>query len=154
MNFLPPAVQSRYWHCNWNLITSNPWVLNAIQGYQLELESNPVQMGALPQLQYKQQEMSLILEEVGRLIQKGAIAPVNPSPKQFFSQIFVVPKNKKDRTDRFKSKCSKQICKMSGFQDGRATADQGSFAKEDWMVTVDLKMHIYVYLSQQLNGIY
>ena len=27
-------------------------------------------------------------------------------------------------------------------------------AKEDWMVTVDLKMHIYVYLSQQLNGIY
>ena len=64
-------------------------VLNAIQGYQLELESNPVQMGAL---QYKQQEMSLILEEVGRLIQKGAIAPVNSSPKQFMSQIFVVPK--------------------------------------------------------------
>ena len=93
-------------------------------------------MGALSQLQYKQQEMSLILEEVGRLIQKGAIAPVNPSPKQFFSQIFVVPKNKKDGTDRFKSKSSKQICKMSGFQDGRATAD------------------IYVYLSQQLNGIY
>ena len=54
---------------------------------------------------------------------------MNPSPKQFFSQIFVVPKNKKDGTDRFKSKSSKQICKMSGFQDGRATADQGSFAK-------------------------
>ena len=92
LDSLPPAGRTQYCHCNWNLITSDPWVLNAIQGYQLELESNPFQMGAPPPLQYKQQETSLIQEDVRKLIQKGAIAPVNPSPQQFVSQIFVVPK--------------------------------------------------------------
>ena len=41
-----------------------PWVLYEIHGYQPELESNPVQLRVPLSLQYKQQETTVIQEEV------------------------------------------------------------------------------------------
>ena len=105
-------------------------------------------MGAPPQLQYKQQEISLIQEEVGKLIQKGAIAPVNPI--QFVSHIFVVPK--KDGTHRpvINLKALNKFLKYQHFKMEGLQLIKDLLQKEDWMVTVDLKD---TYL-QQPNGTY
>ena len=83
--------------------------------------------------------MSLIQEEVGKLIQKGAIAPMNSSPQQFVSQIFVVPK--KDGTHRpvINLKALNKFIKRQHFKMEGLQMIKDLLQKEDWMVTVDLK---------------
>ena len=108
------------------------------------MESNPFQMGALPPLQYKQLEMSLIKEEVGKLIQKGAIAPVNLSLQQFVSQIFVVLK---DGTHRpvINQKALNKFMQHQHFKKEGPQIIKDDLQKEDWTVTVDLKdAHLYI----------
>ena len=102
--------------------------------------ANPVQMRAPPPLQYKQQETNLIQEEVEKLIQKGAIGPMmNPSPQQFVSQIFMVPK--KDGTHRpmINLKALNKFVKRQHFKMEGPQLIKDLLQKEDWMVIVDLK---------------
>ena len=77
---------------NWARITTDPWILDTVQGYQLELESIPVQRSPPPGLHLSPQECNLIQNEIEKLIQKGAVSQVDPMQGQFISQIFVVPK--------------------------------------------------------------
>jgi len=68
------------------------WVLATVLGYQLELETRPVQHFPPPALHLCPQEYSLVQKEIGKPLQKGAITPVKSVHGQFVSQIFVVPK--------------------------------------------------------------
>ena len=77
---------------NWAQITMDPWILDTVQGYQLELESTPAQRSPPPGLHLSPQECNLVEKEIEKLIQKGAVSPVDPVQDQFISQIFVVPK--------------------------------------------------------------
>ena len=62
--------------CSQNLaqITADPWILDTVQGYQLELESIPVQRSPPPGLHLSPQECHLIEKEIEKLIQKGAVS--------------------------------------------------------------------------------
>ena len=65
---------------NWALITQDPWVLQAIQGFQLPLVGNPNQVPVPQEIQFPLEQKKLVSEEVAKLIQQGAISPVEAIP--------------------------------------------------------------------------
>lgn len=88
---LPPA--GRLLHCikNWQALTTNPWVLQVVRGYRLELMS-PTTQRSQPVTVVTEDKRILVGEEVQKLLNKGAIKVVSPCPSQFVSRIFVVLK--------------------------------------------------------------
>ena len=78
---------------NWSGMTSDPWILEAVIGYHLELVVTPTQSHQPVTVVSKDHE-PLIEEEVVKLQQKGAIMPVPAASKceGFYSTLFLVPK--------------------------------------------------------------
>jgi len=60
-------------HClhNWQAVTSDPWVLQVVRGYKLDLVSLPVQR--VPPSMSGTGRVDLVEEEVQKLLRKGAI---------------------------------------------------------------------------------
>ena len=77
---------------NWRKITADPWVLEAVQGYRLELTSRPQQLH-IPSSETDEKSADLILEEIESMLDKKAIQGIQQDPTEgFFSRIFLVPK--------------------------------------------------------------
>ena len=77
---------------NWTKITSDPWVLETVGGYKLELVDSPMQDHP-PVTRVNQEAADKITIEVEAMVEKGAISPVlDPSNQGFYSTIFLVPK--------------------------------------------------------------
>ena len=73
-------------------ITGDPWILEVVKGYKLELDHKPVQHKPPPPLIMNKRDMALTQTEIEKMVTKGAIVPVAPCKGQFLSQIFLVPK--------------------------------------------------------------
>ena len=73
----PIAGQVQVCSQNWAQITTDPWILDTVQGYQLELESTLAQRSPPPGLHLSPQECNLVEREIEKLIQKGAVSPVD-----------------------------------------------------------------------------
>ena len=80
---------------NWEQITQDRWVLQAISGYQLELTQTPWQAKPLPQINCSTEEQEMISQEIKELLAKDAIVETTLSPESFVSQIFLVEKKRK-----------------------------------------------------------
>ena len=77
---------------NWMKVTSDPWVINTIQGYKIEFWAQPQQIHP-PTLHFSQKDTHLMTTEVHKLLQKEAISVVlTTCTKGFLSRIFLVPK--------------------------------------------------------------
>ena len=124
---------------NWAQITTDPWVLATVHGYQLELESRPVQHFPPPALHLSPQECSLVQKEIGKLLQKGAITPVKSVQGQFVSQIFVVPKKDGKFRPVVNLKALNRFMKRLHFKMEGVHLLKDLLQKGDWMVTIDLK---------------
>ena len=83
-------------HClvNWQIICKDPWILQAIQGYQIDFTSPPCQTKPPQGIIHTQEESSLIENEVQELLTKEAIhsVPVHQRQEGFVSNLFLVPK--------------------------------------------------------------
>ena len=77
---------------NWEQITQDRWVLQAISGYQLELTQTPWQVKPMPQINCSTEEQEMISQEIKDLLVKDAIAETTLSKEGFVSQIFPVEK--------------------------------------------------------------
>ena len=77
---------------NWEQITQERWVLQAISGYELELTQTPWQAKPMPQIKCSTQEQEMISQEVKELLAKGAIIETTLSKESYVSQIFLVEK--------------------------------------------------------------
>ena len=76
-------------------LTSDPWVLQTVQGYSLVLElvTAPTQSSPLRQVHLPERQETLMREEIKSLLEKGAIERVRvPHHPQYISQMFFVPK--------------------------------------------------------------
>ena len=133
----PTAGRTRVCSHNWAQITTDPWILDTVQGYHLELESRPWQQFPPPALHLNPQECSLVQEEVEKLIQKGAISPVEPVQGQFISQIFVVPKKEGKFRPAVNLKALNRSTKRLHFKMEGLLKDL--LQKGDWMASIDLK---------------
>ena len=74
--------------------TQDPWVLESIQGHELELTEMPTQGRAPEEFHLSQELEKSITEELSKLLEKGAITPVAQSylADSFVSQMFLMPK--------------------------------------------------------------
>ena len=69
---------------------ADQWVLQEVQGYELEMTSIPNQQFPPGSLDVK--NIHLLGGEIQKLMDKGKVTSVLPYPSQFLSQIFLVPK--------------------------------------------------------------
>jgi hypothetical protein len=77
----------------WEMITQDPWILQVIQGYQIELVTPPVQQSLLNVPKLSSTQETVLEQEVKELLMKQAIHPVQSPEAGFISSIFVVPKD-------------------------------------------------------------
>ena len=77
---------------NWELITQDAWVLQAVRGFKLPLVGNPEQQQVPQEMHFPVEQEKLVTKEVAGLVQKGAISPVKTIQGEFISQLFTVPK--------------------------------------------------------------
>ena len=74
--------------------TSDPWVLQTVQGYSLELVTAPTQLSPPGQVHLPGRQETLTGEEIKNLLEKGAIERVRvPHHPQYISQMLLVLKN-------------------------------------------------------------
>ena len=77
----------------WEQITNDPEILEIIEGYSIEFQHTPFQMGPPPPLRnFSKGEMAAIDKEIVDLLKKGAIEVCSHTPGEFISNIFTVPK--------------------------------------------------------------
>ena len=88
----PSAGQIQFCAHNWMQITGDPWILEVVKGYKLELDYKPVQHKPPPPLIMNKRDIALTQTEIENMVTKGAIVPVAPCNAQFLSQMFLVPK--------------------------------------------------------------
>uniref|UniRef100_H3B4D0 ribonuclease H n=1 Tax=Latimeria chalumnae TaxID=7897 RepID=H3B4D0_LATCH len=125
---------------NCKKVTGDPWVLDAVLGYRLEFVSPPVQNFWPRELRFSLDKEVLILQELGKLVQKQVISPVNPDiDLRFVSTIFLVPKKDAGWRPFINLRSLNKFIvfqhfKMEGLHLLRDTLQSG-----DWMVRLDLK---------------
>ena len=81
-----------HYYENWHQVSRGPWVLETVQGYRLELHSQPPKN--LPIFPFGQQQSEGLTRAMRELVDKGVIQPVWNQRGGFFSPMFVIPKGK------------------------------------------------------------
>jgi len=84
-----------YFYKNWELITSDSWILDTISGYRLEFFEKPETQKIRPKpLKFSEDDSFVIDKEIKSLMDKKSISPFLPKQGEFFwsSRIFFVPK--------------------------------------------------------------
>ena len=137
---LPQAGRLVHYLTNWSAITQDQWVLNMVRGYQIDFVAKPHQ-GSLPTPpHYTSEQVTLIQEELAKLLQKQAIQPVEcPSETDFYFNIFLVPKKDGGQRPVINLKALNSFVhlehfKMEGIHTLKELLGQG-----DWLAKVDLK---------------
>ena len=79
----------------WRKISSDPWLLEAVQGVEIPFESLPFQEREPRPYKLSEVETGFVDSELVRLVKKGVIEIVEPAGGQVIADIFLRPK--KDR---------------------------------------------------------
>ena len=88
-----PAGRLAHFLPNWQIITGDRWVLNTVRGYRIAFTSQPHQARRPHPAQLNQSQKQLVLQEISKLISKGAIQELTNMPEGgFVSTLFLVPK--------------------------------------------------------------
>ena len=124
---------------NWKKITTDPWVLQTIQGYQIDWLSEPVQEGPISQLKLQQQQVELLSLELVSLHEKGAISEVVGSQPRFLSHIFLVPKKDGSQRPVINLKALNKFVAPEHFKMEHVQLVKELLQEGDWLVKMDLK---------------
>ena len=125
---------------NWMKVTSDPWVLNTIQGYKIKFWAQPKQAHPPTPLHFSQKETELMKAEILKLIKKQAISVVSPSANQgFLSRIFLVPKKDGSQRPVINLHQLNQLVVWEHFKMENIHLVQNLIQEGDWMVKMDLK---------------
>ena len=79
-------------YCSWSNFTSDIWVLQAVRGYKIEFVCEPFQVNKPHGIVFSDEEKKLFDLEVQKMLQKGAIRRASFDPRQFISNLFIIPK--------------------------------------------------------------
>ena len=136
----PLTGRLKYFTSTWEKITQVPWVLQVVQGYQIEFMKPPVQLvpARMPSLT---PTLETVLDQVQELLNKGAVHLVKQPvvTEGFISSLFVVPKKDGGNRPVVNLKPLNQYItykhfKMEGIHMLRDLLKLG-----DWLVKIDLK---------------
>ena len=125
---------------NWKQITSDPWVLEAIQGYKIEFWKRPSQACPPAPLHLSQKDAQLMNTEVLKLLEKRAIVVVDsPHTQGFLSRVFLVPKKDGSQRPVINLRQLNQFVIWEHFKMENIHLVEHLIQEGDWMVKIDLK---------------
>ena len=76
---------------NWEVLTTDKWVIETVKGFQIPFVGHPVQ-GCRPNAPIYSSELHLLIQEVKALLGKGAVQGFNPVPQESFYSTLWCPK--------------------------------------------------------------
>ena len=137
------AVAGRISHFlnNWRLVTKDQWVLQTVQGVEIEFSHPPHQARKPHPPQLSQEDSAKVQEEVEQLLGKGAIQKLRPPEAQsgFFSTIFLVPKKEGKMRPVINLKALNCFVEVQHFKMEGMHNLRDLLKTQDWMTKVDLK---------------
>ena len=76
---------------NWKALTSDTWILNCIEGYEIPVISEPFQNDLPRPFHLSLEENNFVNQEIKDLLQKGLLKLVEPLSDHWISNIFYNP---------------------------------------------------------------
>ena len=135
---LPPAGWIRSCIGNWEQISDDPWILEVVMGYHLELAHMPQQWSSPQERSLKESEQDMV-SEVAKLLLKQAIKLAKEVPNQFLSVLFLVLKKDGSQPPVINLKPLNRFLSRQKFKMEGAKVIRDILQKDDWMVSIDLK---------------
>lgn len=123
----------------WEALTSDPWILQSIAGYQIEFSQYPRQVRIPNQIQMDKTKHQVCGLEIQSMIDKGAVKVVRDCPDQFLSTIFVVPKNSGGFRPVFNLKRLNHYVLSEHFKMESIHMVKNLVQKDNVMISIDLK---------------
>lgn len=140
-NNRPRYVGGTFLHIdNWRKLTSNPFILDAVTGYEIEFSETPHDDSSLRhELVFEAVEKLAIDQEIIALLQKGAISRCEHSPGEFISHIFARPKKNSDKLRVILNlKKLNKFVKYNHFKMETLDCVLQLVMRNDWFVSIDL----------------
>ena len=66
----------KHFHMNWEKLTSDPYIINLVQGYQIPFSSKSFRNFVRDMVQMNQEEVLLADQEIQEMLRKGEIQKV------------------------------------------------------------------------------
>eukprot|EP00117_Sycon_ciliatum_P026038 scpid79577/ scgid21466/ len=88
LSTLPQAGQLQYFQASWHTLTTDPWVLETVFGYRLDLLSPPTHPSVPHPHRLDASLTQKLDEEVCEVVAKGAITQIPEREKGIFQSIF------------------------------------------------------------------
>ena len=141
INHLPLAGRLKHCISNWEIISKNPWVLETVQGFHLDLMSTPHQLSVPLTVPHSEENMALIYLEIQQILEKEALHVVPPeeSRQGFVSSIFLVPKKGGGQRPVVNLRPLNQFIPYEHFKMEGIHKLRDLLRKGDFMVKIDLK---------------
>ena len=141
INHLPLAGRLKHCISNWVVISKDPWVLETVQGFHLDLVSTPHQLSVPLTIPHTKENMALIDLEIQQMLEKEAIHVVPPGElhQGFVSSIFLVPKKGGGQRPVVNLRPLNQFIPYEHFKMEGIHMLRDLLRKGDFMVKIDLK---------------
>ena len=134
---LPVGGRLSHYYRNWCQVSKDPWVLETVQGYRLELQSQP-QQRTHPIFHLDSSRAEALTRAVRELMDKRAIQPVL-NQRGFFSPMFLVPKGEGSWRPVINLRSLNIYLVLHHFKIEGISVVKSLIQKGDWMVKLDLK---------------
>ena len=135
----PFAGRLQHFQVNWNCITQDPWVLQTIQGFQIQFMYPPWQTNQPKELTFSKTETEALQKEITAMQSKQTITKEESRKKGFFSQMFLVPKKDGGQRPVVNLKRLNSFVKTEHFKMEGIHMLKDLLRPGDWMAKVDLK---------------
>jgi len=134
---------------NWAKISQDPWILQVIRGYNIELVTKPTQLKPMVGPRFSQSEALQVTIEVEAMLEKKAIEISVPQKDQFVGHTFLCLNNNRSFRPVFNLKPFNRFVayehfKMEGMNMVTSLLQQG-----DWVCSIDIKDAYFAVLIVQ-----
>lgn len=126
---------------NWKVVTKDQWVLQTVQGAEIEFSQNPYQQIKPHPLSLPIKDRECLEEEVQKLMEKGAVVEIPSWETQngFFSNVFLVPKKDGNMRPVINLKTLNQYVLTDHFKMEGLHTVRDLLRHRDWLTKIDLK---------------
>lgn len=149
---IPVGGRLKFFVHEWEKITQDQWVLSVIrEGLKFEFMAKPPFSG-IRHTNVNAQNASILLLEVKKLLQKGAIEPVPPENMKtgFYSTFFLVPKKTGDLRPIINLKPLNRYLRKQHFKMDCLSKVKNLVQQGDWAISIDLAdayLHIPIHVK-------
>ena len=127
----------------WENITKDPYILEAILGYQIDFEENPQEVESIREYTTTPEEASILDAEIDKLLKSGVIEKSLPEPGQVCSPIFL--RDKPDGSHRMilNLKRLNEDIEYQHFKMDTLETILNLVDENDFITTIDIKSAYY-----------